>query len=161
MIELSAKSKAVLNGVHPDLAAVFMEAARTAPHGMDFTLLEGVRGREKMMINYGKGRTPQQCVAKGVPAMYAKPGLAKVTWLNDPFNSNHKVQADGYGHAVDAAPWPVNWNDSAGFQALAMHILDCARRLGIHVRWGRDWDEDGKYEEKGETDGPHFELVSH
>ena len=37
--------------------------------------------------------------------------------------------------------------------------MEAARIEKVRVRWGRDWDEDGVIGEKGETDGPHFELV--
>jgi peptidoglycan LD-endopeptidase CwlK len=159
MITLGARSKARADTCKPKLRDVIYEAARTAPPELDFTVLEGVRSRENMMVNYGKGRTAAQVVAKGIPAHYAKPNERKVTWLNNPFASAHAADKDGLSKAVDLAPWPIDWNNSKRFTALAEHVLATAERLGIKLRWGRDWDMDGKYEEKGETDGPHFELV--
>jgi peptidoglycan L-alanyl-D-glutamate endopeptidase CwlK len=158
-IKLGARSEKALVGVHPDLVRVIRRAAADAPPELDFMLLEGVRTHSQMCVNYGKGRTQAQCLAKGVAAAFAKPNERKVTWLNNPFNSNHRLMADGFGHAIDAAPFPIDWNNSKRFQALAELILAAAKAEGVHVRWGRDWDEDGRYEEKGETDGPHFELV--
>lgn len=160
MITLGTKSRERLVGVHPKLVAVVEAVAAAAPPELDFTVLEGVRSKKQMCVNYGKGRTAAQCISKGVPANYAQPAANKVTWLNDPFMSNHRVQADGFGHAVDLAPWPIDWNDKARFQALAELVLATAKKQKVHIRWGRDWDEDGRYEEKGETDGPHFELVN-
>ncbi|KKC24445.1 M15 family metallopeptidase [Sphingomonas sp. SRS2] len=157
-IVLGKTSQSRMDGLDPDMRKVVLEAAATAPPELDFMVLEGVRTPEQMMINYGKGRTAIQCEAKGVPARYAQPRAAKVTWLSDPFNSPHKARPTG-GRAVDLAPYPIDWNNHARFTALAKHVLATAKRLGIRVRWGKDWDEDGKYEEKGETDGPHFELV--
>lgn len=29
----------------------------------------------------------------------------------------------------------------------------------VLIRWDRDWDMDRRYMERGETDGPHFEMV--
>lgn len=159
MITLGTKSLSRLEGVHPNLVAVVKRAAELAPPELDFTVLEGVRSREQMMINYGKGRTPAQLATKGVPAKYAQPGEKKVTWLNDPFNSNHRVQDDGFGHAVDLAPWPIDWNDSKRFEQLRDLMFLAAKERGVPIRWGRDWNNNGRYEEKGETDGPHFELV--
>jgi peptidoglycan LD-endopeptidase CwlK len=144
----------------PDLQLVLNEAIATAPEGMDFTVLEGVRSRKQMMVNYGKGRTAAQCQAKGILAKYAQPKLEKVTWLNNPFASAHAADpVDGLSKAADVAPYPIDWNDSKRFTALAEHILATAKRLKIKLRWGRDWNMNGRYEEKGETDGPHFELV--
>jgi peptidoglycan L-alanyl-D-glutamate endopeptidase CwlK len=41
---------------------------------------------------------------------------------------------------------------------MAKAMLAAAKELGIGIRWGADWDSDGKPREKGETDSPHFEL---
>jgi len=160
VITLGQRSLDRLSGVHPDLIRVVKRAAQLARLDQDFTVLEGVRSRENMMVNWGKGRTAAQCAAKGIPASYAKPALAKVTWLNDPFNSPHKARPGG-GRAVDLAPFPIDWNDKARFVALHDLMMSAAHIEGVHIRWGKDWDEDGKYEEKGETDGPHFELVGY
>lgn len=157
-ITLGQRSLSRLDGVHPDLVRVVLKAAALATPEEDFTVLEGLRSREQMMINYGKGRTAAQLAAKGIPASYAKPGEAKVTWLANPFNSKHAKQADGFGHAVDLAPFPIDWNNLARFDRLAKLVLRAAKIEGVGVRWGGDWDADGKPRERGETDSPHFEL---
>lgn len=105
------------------------------------------------MINYGKGRTAAQVQAKGIPARYAKPSAAKVTWLNNPFASKHVS-----GKAVDLVPYPVDWQDLKKFDAIAKAMLQAAKELGVSVRWGADWDGDGKPRERGESDSPHFEI---
>lgn len=158
-IILGPRSLARLAGVHPDLVRVVKRAALIATPEDDFTVLEGVRDREGMAVNYGKGRTAAQCVAKGVPAQYAQPKAAKVTWLNDPFKSNHRVMFDGFGHALDLAPYPVDWDNLARFDRLALLMFRAASIEGVNIRWGADWDGDGKLREKGETDSPHFELA--
>ncbi len=158
-IILGTRSLGRLEGVHPDLVRVVKKCA--ALSAMDFTVLEGVRTVDQMYVNYGKGRTAAQLTAKGVPAKYARPTDVKVTWLSNPLMSNHRRRADGFGQAVDLAPWPINWNDSPAFQKLALTMFAAASSEKVHIRWGRDWDEDGRYEEKGETDGPHFELVGY
>jgi peptidoglycan L-alanyl-D-glutamate endopeptidase CwlK len=143
--------------VHPDLRLVFMDAAVTCPFA--FMIVEGLRSREQMMVNYGKGRTAAQCLAKGVPGRYAAPNAAKVTWLSNPFNSKHAKQADGFSHAVDALPAPYDWKDVKLFEELNKHIQAAAKKRGIKVRWGADWNQNGKPREKGETDSPHWEIV--
>lgn len=155
---LSAASETNLVKVHPKLADVVRLAIKISK--VDFKVVEGVRSREQMMINYGKGRTAAQCTAKGVPARYAQPTRAKVTWLNNPFASTHAIQADGFGHAVDLLPAPYDWKEGPGWRQINDAMMEAARRLGVKIRWGRNWDGDDKYEEKGETDGPHFELVT-
>ena len=154
MPSFSKRSTDNLKGVHPDLVRVLNRAIQTH----DFTVIEGVRTRARMMENYGKGRTAAQCIAKGIPASYAKPGEAKVTWLNDPFASAHAIQGDGFGHAIDAVPVPCDWNNTKAFDAMAAAILAAAKAEGVSIRWGADWDKDGRARERGETDSPHFEL---
>lgn len=154
---LSNASLAKLDGVHPDLVRVVKRAITISK--IDFKVIEGVRSREQMMINYGKGRTASQCMAKGIPARYAQPGAAKVTWLANPFNTKHAIQADGYSHAVDCLIAPYNWAEGPGWKLMYEAFMEAARIEKVRIRWGRDWDEDGKIGEKGETDGPHFELV--
>ena len=149
--QLSKRSLDRLHGVDPKLVAVVKRAIELSP--VDFMVLEGVRTREQCMINYGKGRTAAQCQAKGVPAKYAKPSAAKVTWLNNPFASKHVS-----GKAVDLVPYPVDWNNLRKFDQIAKAMLSAAKELGVPVRWGADWDGDGKPRERGESDSPHFEI---
>lgn len=153
---LGKRSIANLDGVHPRLVAVVKRAIETSTQ--DFMVLEGLRSKEQCWANYGKGRSVAQCVAKGVPAMYARPAEAKVTWLNDPLASKHCPQADGFGHAVDVVPWPIDWNTLSKFDAIAKAMMQAAKEQGVALRWGADWDRDGKPRERGETDSPHFEI---
>ena len=148
---LSQKSLDKMNGVDERLQRVVKRAIQLTKQ--DFMVLEGVRTKEQCMINYGKGRTIAQCVAKGVPAQYANPNAAKVTWLNDPFASKHVS-----GKAVDLVPYPVDWNDLKKFDAIAQAMLQAAKELNVPIRWGADWDNDGKPRERGESDSPHFEI---
>lgn len=157
-IILGQRSLARLDGVHPDLVRVVKRAAAMATPADDFTMLEGVRSKEQCWANYGKGRTAAECKAKGVPVSYAAPAAAKVTWLSNPLASKHVRQKDGYGHAVDAAPFPVDWADLARFDRLGKLMMVAAAAEKVAIRWGADWDRDGKPREKGETDSPHFEL---
>ncbi len=148
---LSKLSLGRLNGVDANLVKVVQRAIEITPQ--DFMVVEGVRTKEQCYINYGKGRTVAQCTAKGVPAQYAQPKLAKVTWLNNPLSSKHVT-----GKAVDLVPYPVDWNDLTKFDQVAKAMFAAADELGVSIRWGADWDNDGNYREKGEYDSPHFEL---
>lgn len=139
---LGATSRARLKGVHPQLVRVVELAIERSR--VDFTVLEGVRTPQRQAELYAQGRT--------------KPGKI-VTWT---LKSNHFVRADGFGHAVDLAPWPIDWEGPARFpkfDAIAEAMFDAARELGVKIRWGADWDQDGKPRERGESDSPHFELA--
>lgn len=137
---LSARSRTRLQGVHPDLIRVVERAIQLSRQ--DFTVLEGVRTLERQKQLYAQGRT--------------KPG-PKVTWT---LNSRHFVDPKtGYGHAVDLAPFPIDWSELTKFDAISRAMFDAAKELGIAIRWGADWDRDGKPRERGESDSPHFELA--
>ena len=149
--QLSKRSLSRLAGVDDKLVAVVKRAIEISD--VDFMVLEGVRSKEQCMINYGKGRTAAQVQAKGVPAKYAQPSVSKVTWLNNPFANKHVS-----GKAVDLVPYPVDWNDLSKFDKIAKAMLTAAKELKVNVRWGADWDNDGKPRERGESDSPHFEI---
>lgn len=154
---LGARSQANLAGVHPHLRAVVQRAIKISRQ--DFTVTEGVRTKERMWALWGQGRTAAECRAKGVPEPYARPAEDKVTWLNNPLASNHRVMADGFGHAVDLVPYPVDWKTLSKFDEIALAMFSAATELGVKIRWGADWDGDGKPRERGESDSPHFEVA--
>lgn len=131
-----------LLGVHPLLVDVVRKAATLTPH--DLLVGEGVRSKARQAALFAQGRTA--------------PGKV-VTWT---LNSKHCPQADGFGHAVDLYVQKdrkmVATTESATEVKRAMFLA--AKALGVRIRWGADWDQDGVPWEKGEYDGPHFELVS-
>lgn len=141
MIKFSRRSESNLEGVHPKLVRVVRRAAEMACAEEDFMVIEGVRTLARQKELYAQGRT--------------KPGKI-VTWT---LKSNHFKHADGFGHAVDLVPYPVDWNDIKRFNRLAEIMFDAAEREGVRIRWGADWDMDGNPRERGESDSPHFELA--
>lgn len=134
------RSRKNLKGVHPKLIRVAERALEIS--AIDFFVNEGVRTPARQKELYAQGRT--------------KPGR-KVTWT---LNSNHFVNPKtGYGHAIDVYAAPFNANQTpATSRAIAKAFLQAANELGIPIRWGADWDRDGVFYEKGESDSPHFEL---
>lgn len=151
MSTLTARDEQRLVGVKAPLVNVVRLARKKSP--IPFMVVEGVRSREQCMVNYGKGRTVAQVKAKGISASYAKPSLSKVTWLNNPFASKHCT-----GDAVDLLPAPYDWKETKPFDIVAKAMMEAAKELGVNLRWGADWDGDGKPRERGETDSPHFEI---
>lgn len=142
MFILGQRSMDRLVGVHANLVRVVRRAIQLS--SVDFAVLEGVRSRQRQAELYAQGRT--------------KPGKI-VTWT---MNSRHIPAGDGFGHAVDLGPikdGQVDWNNAAGFSAINAAMMQAAGELGIAIRWGKYWDRDGVAGEKGETDGPHWELV--
>lgn len=137
--KLSIASKRKLEGVHPKLKAVVELALLKSK--VDFKVIEGVRTEERQKLLYAQGRTA--------------PGPI-VTWT---LKSNHFVnKSTGFGHAVDLLPEPYDWKELKQFDLMAEAMMEAAKELDVTIRWGADWDSDGKPREKGETDSPHFEI---
>ena len=141
--KLSQRSLNSLNGVDPNLVKVVKRAIEITEQ--DFIVIEGLRTREQMMINYGKGRTVAQLAVHGIPASYAKPKESKVTWLKNPFASNHAK-----GKAVDIVPNPVDWDDISKFKKINEAMQAAAKELGVKISYGGDWTK---------KDYPHWELA--
>jgi peptidoglycan L-alanyl-D-glutamate endopeptidase CwlK len=56
------------------------------------------------------------------------------------------------------------WKDAKGFQNIRVAMFAAAKILGEKIRWGKDWDMDGKTREEGDKDekfpdSPHFEII--
>jgi len=61
--------------------------------------------------------------------------------------------------AVDLAPYPIDWNDTARFAWFAGYVMAKARAMHIDIRWGGDWDRDTFTTDHRLIDMPHFEIV--
>lgn len=132
---LSERSIKSLEGVDPRLVQVVKRAIQITEQ--DFVVIEGLRTQARQDELWAQGRT--------------KPGPI-VTWTKD-------ASSHGTGRAVDICPYPVDWNDLKKFDAIATAMFTAAAELGVTLRWGADWDQDGNPRERGESDSPHFELA--
>ena len=108
-IILGQRSLSRLEGVHPDLVRVVKKAA--ALSSLDFTVLEGLRTKErqKQLLNLGRTKT---------------------------INSRHLT-----GHAVDLAPMvggTVRW-DWPLYHQLAVIVKEAAKAENVPIQWGGDW----------------------
>jgi peptidoglycan L-alanyl-D-glutamate endopeptidase CwlK len=136
--KLSARDESRLGEIDQKMASVVRLAAQKC--ALRFMVTEGRRTQARQDALYAQGRTA--------------PGQI-VTWTR---SSKH---IDGL--AVDLAPLDdaggIPWGDFTAFDAIAKAMFAAAAELGVRIRWGADWDRDGKPREKGESDSPHFELV--
>lgn len=120
-----------LKDVHPDLVRV-VEAVYPACR-QPFHVTEGRRtmARQQELVRQGLSKT---------------------------LNSRHLT-----GHAVDVVavtgPGRITWALPA-YASIADAILDTAGALGIRMRWGGDWNMNGRTDDETFVDGPHFELLA-
>jgi peptidoglycan L-alanyl-D-glutamate endopeptidase CwlK len=132
MANFSATSLTRLQGCDPRLQQVMNEAIKT----YDFTVLQGHRDQAEQDADFAAGKS-------------------KLKWPHGKHNASPSK-------AVDIAPFPIDWNDKAGFRKLAAHILYTAHLLRIPLRWGGNWDKSGDVNALPPTsfvDMPHFEIV--
>lgn len=61
--------------------------------------------------------------------------------------------------AVDAAPYPIDWDDRERFTLFAGFVLGIAEEMGIYLRWGGDWDRDWQTSDNSFDDLVHFEII--
>lgn len=142
-----SKSSSILCGVHPRMQAVAHRAIQISE--VDFAVVQGRRTVEEQQRLYGKGRTAAQLIKLGIPAKFAVPGEAKVTWT---MKSRHLS-----GNAIDVAPYvngKLEWDDNGKlglWPKIAAAFKNAAAELNIEIQWGGDW--------QGTKDRPHFELL--
>lgn len=147
--KLSNKSQSQLSTVHPQLRHVVERALELST--TDFSVNEGLRTEAAQRANIQKG-------------------------VSQTMKSKHLKQADGYAHAVDLVPYPLNW-DLKNFYPIATAMKKAAEELSIKIRWGGCWcmlngdtrtpqqmaeeytAARRKAGNKAFIDGPHFELV--
>lgn len=133
MPKFGKRSLENLKDVHPMLQHVLHKAIRY----VDFTVIEGHRSPERQAELFLQGKTK------------ARAGQS-------PHNSSPST-------AVDIIPYPfTGWNDAAAFAHLAGFIRGLGEELGIKIRWGNDWDRDGRLvprdPDESFSDQPHLEL---
>lgn len=95
----------------------------------DFTVIEGVRTKARQQQLFKQGATKT-------------------------LNSRHLT-----GHAIDIVPYPLDWNDLVAFGKLAKAMFAASKQLKIPIRWGGDWNMNGRSDDEKFYDGPHFELL--
>lgn len=138
MSDFTERSKANLTGVHPTLVKLLTEITQF----FDCSIIGGTRTIEEQKIDVAKG-------------------------LSKTMNSMHIVQADGYGHAVDAAPTPQQWDNSPPSHlskyeveciAFLFYVKGYAKAQGIDVRIGADWNGNNLWQDNTFNDFDHIEL---
>jgi hypothetical protein len=105
---------------------------KAAIERIDFTVLCGHRGEQEQNDAYEQGRS-------------------KLRW---PQSKHNKVPS----LAVDLAPYPIDWHNLDRFKAVAMVMIDEAKKLNVPLRWGGDFNRDGNLHNDRFVDAPHFQI---
>lgn len=139
-LPLGVKSALLLSQCHPDLKTLFIEVNEN----IQCTILPSTI------------RTHEQQVE------FVRQGLSQT------MNSKHLTQADGFSHAVDVAPDPVNFeraNFNLDLAYFAGYVMATAERLKKEgkiksdIRYGGDWNVNNRISDERFKDLDHFEIV--
>ncbi len=129
MPKFSKASAERLSKAHPLLQQLMNEAIKVA----DFTILDSQRGR-----------ADQEKTVKG--------GFSKVHYGDSAHNWTPAL-------ALDIAPYPIDWDDAKRFTKLQVEVIGpIAKRLGIPIRQGVDFNRNGILTDDKWDDLPHVEM---
>ena len=128
MAKFGKTSKKRLGTCEKDLQRLFEEVVKH----FDCSVLEGHRGQEKQDKYFNEGKS-------------------KVKYPKGRHNATPS-------RAVDAIPYPVDWDDTERMYYFSGVVKGIAISLGINIRWGGDWDGDTEVQDTNFKDLPHFEL---
>lgn len=128
MNKFSKTSAARLATCHPDLIKVFTRVLELC----DCSILCGHRTEEEQNAAFAEGKSQIQYP-----------------------NGKHNTLPS---RAVDAAPYPIDWNDRERFSYFAGLVVGVGASMGVAIRWGGDWDKDNELKDNNFDDLVHFEL---
>lgn len=129
MPKYSKTSKRRLADCHPRLQELFNEVIKH----YDCSILCGRRTKAEQDAAYNSG-------------------TSKVKFPNSKHNPLPSL-------AVDAAPYPIDWNNHERFRHFAGFVQGVAAAKGIKIRWGGDWDMDNDLYDQSFMDLVHFEVI--
>ena len=129
MYKFSESSKEKLGSCHPDLQKLFNEVIKY----YDCTVICGHRGEKEQNEAYEKG-------------------FSKLKW---PHGKHNSIPSN----AIDVLPFPLDWQDKDKHIHFAGYVKAFADIMGIKIRWGGDFNQDGNLHNDSFLDRPHFELL--
>ena len=129
MPKFSASSTKKLLSCHPDLQRVMNKVIKH----FDCTIVCGNRGKIDQELAFEAGHS-------------------NARFGESPHNFTPAL-------AVDAVPYPIDWQDSQRMTYFAGFVMATAAGLGVELKWGGDWDRDTHLSDNRFNDLPHFELA--
>ena len=128
MPKFGTRSKSRLHTCDERLQDLFEEVVKS----FDCSVLEGHRGKEKQNAAYDKGNSK----------------------LRYPKGKHNKIPSI----AVDVIPYPIDWKDRDRMHYFAGFVLGIAKKKGLKIRWGGDWNMDTHTKDNRFDDLVHFEI---
>ena len=130
MPQFSEKSQRQLETCDPRLINLFSYVIKH----IDCTILEGFRDKERQEELFRQGKTQVH-------------------------HPDSKHNAPYPSRAVDAVPYPIDWNDWNRMYMFIGYVLGVAKQMDIQLISGGDWDSDFILNDQKFFDLPHFQLI--
>jgi peptidoglycan L-alanyl-D-glutamate endopeptidase CwlK len=121
MPSFGVRSNKIRDELHPDLVLVVDEVIKV----YNCSLICGKRGEKEQNKAFAEGKS-------------------KVKYPNSRHNTEPKSEA------VDATPYPLNWNDIEEFKRMVKQFKIAAKKVNVEIECGADW--------KTFKDYPHVQL---
>ena len=135
MFKFGKRSMRFIVTLKQNIQDVLIEAIKTSP--IDFCVISAYRGKVEQNGYFKAG-----------------------TGLEWPKSKHNKSPSEAFDFAPYHKKNPhIRWKNVDEFVTVAKHIIAVGESMGVNLRSGRDWDQDGIFNEKGEYDGPHIEEV--
>ena len=130
MPKFGSTSKANLSEAHPKLQELFNEVIKH----FDCSVISGKRTIEQQRLLVAKGASKTM-------------------------NSRH-IQRKGelFCRAVDVIAYPIKWGNWKRHYYFGGFVMGIAKKMGINIRWGGDWDSDTEVTDQRFNDLVHFEY---
>lgn len=129
MYAYGRSSRERLATCHPKLQALFNELIKD----WDISIICGERSEEDQNAAVAAGNS-------------------KTVYPNSKHNTSPSI-------AVDAALYPIDWNDNGRNYMFVGMVKQKAKEMGIDIRCGADWDGDNSTKDQTFHDIVHFELI--
>lgn len=136
MIRYGRQSRGNIAELCGPLQVVLYTYADGAPEEMDLTVIVGHRGESTQNAAYAAGNS-------------------KVQFPCSKHNKTPSLAFDFIPHPFEGKK---DWKDALRFARIAGGILYVARQKGIVLRWGGDWDMDGRSNDQRFMDLGHIEF---
>lgn len=147
--KLGSTSLKRLSTCHEDIQAVIELAITRSP--VDFGIAQGSRTIQEQQQYFDEGKSkinPKSYMTKEKLFAHAK-------HLVDNEIRTKADAVDIYAFVNGKASW-----QSSSLILIAGVILSCAHELGVKLRWGGNWDQDGEIvTDQTFQDFPHFERL--
>ena len=148
----SLSSQEKLDSVHQDLVLIFQEVIKV----FDNTILYGYRSPEEQFELFKKGRN-------NIAGHWIITNKKEVITFKDGYiaKSKHNFSPS---LAIDATPYPIDWNDIKRIHYFAVWVMATAERLKQEgkitnkITWGGDWNRNTQVKDETFMDLCHFEI---